>query len=41
MSGWDRLFGAGMLSMLYFGVVSWAESTQHALEYFWQIDGLT
>lgn len=22
--------------LLYFGIVSWAESSQHALEFFWQ-----
>ena len=28
--------GAGFLTLLYFGIVSWAESPQHALELFWE-----
>ncbi len=28
--------GAGFLTLLYFAIVSWAESPQHALEFFWQ-----
>lgn len=37
--GWPLgagLVGAGMLSLLYFGIVSWAESPRHAVELFWQ-----
>lgn len=30
------LLGAAGLFVLYFGIVSWAESPQHALEFFWQ-----
>jgi len=30
------LAGAGFLTLLYFAIVSWAESPQHALEFFWQ-----
>ena len=30
------LAGAALLTGLYFGIVSWAESPQHALELFWQ-----
>ncbi len=30
------LAGAVFLSALYFGIVSWAESPQHALELFWE-----
>lgn len=30
------LFGALFLTGLYFGIVSWAESPEHALEFFWQ-----
>lgn len=30
------LLGTGLLFLLYFGIVSWAESPQHALEFFWQ-----
>ena len=30
------LAGAVFLTGLYFGIVSWAESPQHALEFFWQ-----
>jgi hypothetical protein len=30
------LLGAGLLTLLYFGIVSWAESPQHAVELFWQ-----
>ncbi len=30
------LAGAALLSLLYFAIVSWAESPKHALEYFWQ-----
>lgn len=30
------LLGAAALFLLYFGIVSWAESPQHALEFFWQ-----
>lgn len=28
--------GAAMLTLLYFGIVSWAESPKHAVELFWQ-----
>ncbi len=37
--GWPLgagLVGAGTLSLLYFGIVSWAESPRHAVELFWQ-----
>jgi hypothetical protein len=27
--------GAGLLTLLYFGIVSWAESPQHAVDLFW------
>lgn len=30
------LIGAGLLTLLYFGIVSWAEGWQHAIELFWQ-----
>lgn len=30
------LAGAAFLTILYFGLVSWAESPQHALELFWE-----
>ncbi len=30
------LLGSAGLFLLYFGIVSWAESPQHALEFFWQ-----
>ncbi len=30
------LMGAALLIGLYFGIVSWAESPQHAIELFWQ-----
>lgn len=30
------LLGALFLTALYFGIVSWAESPEHALELFWQ-----
>ena len=30
------LLGSASLFLLYFGIVSWAESAQHALEFFWQ-----
>jgi hypothetical protein len=30
------LLGAGLLTLLYFGIVSLAESPQHAIELFWQ-----
>ena len=30
------LVGAGLLTLLYFGIVSWAEGLQHAVELFWQ-----
>ena len=30
------LLGAGMLTVLYFGIVSLAESPKHAIELFWQ-----
>ena len=30
------LVGAGLLTLLYFGIVSWAEGWQHAVELFWQ-----
>lgn len=30
------LAGALFLTSLYFGIVSWAESAQHAIELFWQ-----
>lgn len=28
--------GAGFLTLLYFGIVSWAESPQHAVDLFWE-----
>jgi hypothetical protein len=28
--------GATLLMFVYFGIVTWAESPQHALEFFWQ-----
>lgn len=30
------LAGAGLLTLLYFGIVSWAESPQHAVALFWE-----
>lgn len=30
------LLGAFFLTGLYFGIVSWAESPEHALDFFWQ-----
>jgi len=30
------LLGAAFLTAVYFGIVSWAESPQHAIELFWQ-----
>ena len=30
------ILGAFFLTGLYFGIVSWAESPEHALEFFWQ-----
>lgn len=30
------LAGAAFLTLLYFGIVSWAEGPQHAAEFFWQ-----
>jgi hypothetical protein len=30
------LLGAGLVTLLYFGIVSWAESPEHAVELFWQ-----
>jgi hypothetical protein len=30
------LAGAGLLALLYFGIVSWAESPQHAVDLFWE-----
>lgn len=30
------LVGAGLLSLLYFAIVSWAESPQHAVDLFWE-----
>lgn len=30
------LIGAALLTSLYFGIVSWAESPQHAVELFWE-----
>jgi hypothetical protein len=30
------ILGALFLTGLYFGIVSWAESPEHALEFFWQ-----
>jgi hypothetical protein len=30
------LMGAALLTGLYFGIVSWAESPQHAVKLFWQ-----
>lgn len=30
------LAGAGLLTLIYFGIVSWAESPQHAVELFWE-----
>ena len=31
-----RVAGAALLTGLYFGIVSWAESPQHALKLFWE-----
>lgn len=28
--------GAGLLTLFYFGIVSWAESLEHAIELFWE-----
>lgn len=30
------LAGGGLLAILYFGIVSWAESSQHAVDLFWE-----
>lgn len=30
------LAGAGLLTFIYFGIVSWAESPQHAIDLFWE-----
>ncbi|MDT8304543.1 MAG: hypothetical protein RRC07_01295 [Anaerolineae bacterium] len=30
------LLGSGALALLYFGIVSWAESAEHALSLFWE-----
>lgn len=30
------VFGAAFLAAVYFGIVSWAESPRHAVEFFWQ-----
>ncbi len=30
------ILGAGLLTSLYFGIVSWAESPAHALDLFWE-----
>ncbi|KAA3644103.1 MAG: hypothetical protein DWQ07_18505 [Chloroflexi bacterium] len=30
------LVGAGLIGAIYFGLVSWAESPEHALELFWE-----
>ena len=30
------IVGAGFLALLYFGIVSWAESLPHAIELFWE-----
>src|SRR5450759_5085896 len=30
------LFGTAFLAAAYFGIVSWAESPRHAVEFFWQ-----
>jgi hypothetical protein len=30
------ILGASLLTAIYFGIVSWAESPEHALEFFWQ-----
>lgn len=30
------ILGAGLLTLLYFGIVSWAESPTHALDLFWE-----
>ncbi|HEX6384735.1 MAG TPA: hypothetical protein VF177_08710, partial [Anaerolineae bacterium] len=30
------LAGAGLLTFLYFGIVSWAESPRHAVALFWE-----
>ncbi|NCF69955.1 MAG: hypothetical protein GWP61_28760 [Chloroflexi bacterium] len=30
------LVGSGLLAILYFGIVSWAESPQHAADLFWE-----
>jgi hypothetical protein len=30
------MLGAVFLSAIYFGIVSWAESPRHAVEFFWQ-----
>ncbi len=29
-------FGSSLLALLYFGIVSWAESLDHALDLFWE-----
>jgi len=30
------ILGTGLLTFLYFGIVSWAESPRHALDLFWE-----
>jgi hypothetical protein len=30
------LAGSGLIALIYFGLVSWAESPQHALDLFWE-----
>jgi len=30
------LVGASLLTLIYFGIVSWAESPQHAIDLFWE-----
>lgn len=30
------ILGAGLLTFLYFGIISWAESPAHALDLFWE-----
>lgn len=30
------MLGASLLMAVYFGIVSWAESPKHAVEFFWQ-----
>jgi hypothetical protein len=30
------LLGSALLTGLYFGIISWAESPQHAIDLFWE-----